>query len=96
MSLDTVEREMGSLDNSDSFNGHVESAKDYEGESHVLDMQQRARLLLEELEQFQTYLKEKKKEDTVHLSSFKTDVQHELKLLEKVRCETPYPKKAVL
>ncbi|PSS12989.1 hypothetical protein M430DRAFT_105723 [Amorphotheca resinae ATCC 22711] len=74
---------MGSLDISDSFNGHVESAKDYEGESHVLDMQQRARLLLEELEQFQTYLKEKKKEDTVHLSSFKTDVQHELKLLEK-------------
>jgi hypothetical protein len=75
---------MSCLNISSSSNGHIESAENHEAQSQASDMQQRARLLLDELVQFQLYLKERKREDVANLTSIKTDVQNELKLLEKV------------
>jgi hypothetical protein len=48
-------------------------------------MQQRCSLLLEELEQFQTHLKQQKKEKRVEMRAFKTGLYAEMKLLNKVR-----------
>lgn len=48
------------------------------------DMQQRCRLFLGELEQFQAYLKDKKNENQVELRTFKAGLQTELKTIDKV------------
>lgn len=75
---------MSSLNISGSSNGHIESAENHEVQSQASDMQQRARLLLDELVQFRLHLKERKREDVANLVGIQTDVQNELKLLEKV------------
>lgn len=48
------------------------------------DMQQRCRLFLDELEQFQTYLKDQRKEKHVDLRIFRSGLQSEMKMLDKV------------
>jgi hypothetical protein len=48
------------------------------------DMQQRCRLFLDELEQFQAYLKEQRKEKHVDLRIFKSGLQSETRMLDKV------------
>lgn len=55
----------------------------------ALDMQRRCRLLLDELEQFQAYLKKQNRENDIELRTFKSDVQSEMKFIDKVGCETP-------
>ena len=55
-----------------------------EVEAHALAMQRRCRDLLNELEEFQAYLKQQKKETTVELRTFKGGLQAEMKLLNKV------------
>jgi hypothetical protein len=47
-------------------------------------MQERCRILLNELEQFQAYLKKQRKEHTVELRTFKSGLQAEMKLIDKV------------
>jgi hypothetical protein len=42
------------------------------------DMQQRCRLFLDELEQFQAYLKDQRKENQVELRTFKAGLQSEM------------------
>jgi hypothetical protein len=84
MTQNGIEGELGSLSISSPSNLHVEPAESHEVKSQALDLQQRAKLLLEELVQFELYLKERKRESTVYLNAFKSDVQNELKLLEKV------------
>lgn len=80
----SIERDMDSLDISSSPSPHEESTDNHKVRLQASDMHQRARLLLDELVHFQQYLDEIKKEDTLYLKSFKSDVQQELKLLEKV------------
>jgi len=48
------------------------------------DMQQRCRLFLDELEQFQAYLKDQRKEKHVDLRIFRSGLQSEMKMLDKV------------
>jgi hypothetical protein len=56
-----------------------------ETERDVSDMLQRCQLLLDELEQFQLYLKQQKKDNSVEkFHTFKTHVQNELRLLDNV------------
>jgi len=55
-----------------------------DGPALALDMQKRCRLLLDELEQFQAYLKKQGKENTAELRAFKTEVQSEMRLIDKV------------
>ena len=56
-----------------------------ETERDASDMLQRCRLLLDELEPYQLYLKQQKKENSVEkLHTFKSHVQNEMKLLDKV------------
>lgn len=84
MTQNGIEGELGSLSISSPSNIHVDDTESHEEKSQAMDIQQRAKLLLEELVQFELYLKEKKREGTVYLTAFKSDVQNELKLLEKV------------
>ena len=53
--------------------------------ARVDDLLARCHNLLNELEQFQTYLVERKKEHTVELRHFRNSVLSELKSLERVR-----------
>jgi hypothetical protein len=53
-------------------------------ELHAIDMQQRCRKLLDELEEFQAYLRQQNKENSVELRTFKGGLQAEMKLLDKV------------
>lgn len=48
------------------------------------DMQQRCRLFLDELEQFQAYLRDQRKEKHVDLRIFRSGLQSEMKMLDKV------------
>ena len=48
------------------------------------DMQQRCRLFLDELEQFQAYLKDQRKDKHVDLRIFRSSLQSEMKMLDKV------------
>ena len=48
------------------------------------DMQKRCRLFLDELEQFQAYLKDQKRENQVELRTFKSALQTELRTIDKV------------
>jgi hypothetical protein len=48
------------------------------------NMQQRCQLLLEELEQFQSCLKRQRRENHVELRTFKSSLQAEMRLLDKV------------
>ncbi len=48
------------------------------------DMQQRCRLFLDELEQFQAYLKDQRMEKHVDLRIFRSGLQSEMKMLDKV------------
>lgn len=50
----------------------------------VEDLLARCHVLLNELEEFRTFLAERKKEHTVELRQFRSSVQSELKSLEKV------------
>ncbi|TVY33396.1 UPF0415 protein-like protein, partial [Lachnellula subtilissima] len=62
----------------------TESGNEIDGHALALDMQQRCRLLLDELEQFQAYLKEEGKEHSAELRALKTEVQSEMKVLDKI------------
>ncbi|PMD21950.1 hypothetical protein NA56DRAFT_571372 [Hyaloscypha hepaticicola] len=53
------------------------------------DMQQRCRLFLDELEQFQTYLKDQRKEKHVDLRIFRSGLQSEMKMLDKLATADP-------
>jgi len=55
------------------------------------DMQQRCRLFLAELEQFQAYLKDQKKERQVELRTFKASLQSEMKAIDRVSIGCPPP-----
>lgn len=55
-----------------------------EVEVHALAMQQRCRDLLNELEEYQAHLKQLKKESSVELRTFKSGLQAEMKLLNRV------------
>jgi hypothetical protein len=56
-----------------------------ETERGVSDMLQRCQLLLDELEQFQSYLKQQKKDNAVEkFHTFKGHVQNEMRLLDNV------------
>jgi hypothetical protein len=56
-----------------------------ETERDVSDMLQRCQLLLDELEQFQLYLKQQKKDNGVEkFHTFKSHVQNEMRLLDNV------------
>lgn len=55
-----------------------------EVEAHAFSMQQRCRDLLNELEEYQAYLKQLKKESSVELRTFKGGLQAEMKLLNRV------------
>jgi hypothetical protein len=48
------------------------------------NMQKRCRLFLDELEQFQAYLKGQKKENQVELRTFKSGLQTESRTIDKV------------
>ena len=54
----------------------------------VEDLLARCHALLNELEEFRTFLAERKKEHTVELRQFRSSVQSELKSLEKVWVST--------
>lgn len=84
MAQDGPEGDMSSLNISSTATGHEDFIECNETRSQASDMQQRAKLLLDELTQFQQYLKNRKRDDVVYLGAFKSDVQQELKLLEKV------------
>jgi hypothetical protein len=86
MTQDAIEEDLTSLNISSSSSVHDEVTDTHGAQSQAADMHQRAKLLLDELVCFQQYLKDKKREDAVYLSAFKSDVQQELKLLEKVLC----------
>ncbi|KAF4636789.1 hypothetical protein G7Y89_g1289 [Cudoniella acicularis] len=62
----------------------VENADEIDAEKLASEMQQRCRTLLAELEQFQAYLKQKRKEHGVELRTFKTGLQAEMKLIDKL------------
>lgn len=86
MTQNGIEGELNSLNISTPSSGHHEPEEENnESKSQALDLQRRAKLLLEELVQFEQYLKERKRENTIYLTPFKSDVKNELKLLEKVR-----------
>lgn len=55
-----------------------------EVEAYALSLQKQCRDLLDELEQYQAYLKQKRVESTVEVRHFKNSVQSEMKLLDKV------------
>ena len=48
------------------------------------EMQERCRILLKELEQFQAHLKRQRKENTVEVRTFRSGLQAEKKLIDKV------------
>lgn len=56
----------------------------YKDGTFAAELQEKCRLLLQELEAFQSHLKFEKKEHTVELRVFKNDVQNELKLLTRL------------
>lgn len=72
----------------DNFNGKMIaleiSASAEDTELMANRMQQRCKLLLSELEEFQAYLKLQKKEKRVEVRAFKTGLHAEMKLLNKV------------
>ena len=55
-----------------------------DGHALALDMQQHCRLLLDELEQFQVYLKEQGKEHSAELRALKNEVQSEMRFIDRV------------
>ena len=59
-----------------------------EGERNGLQMQRSCRLLLDELDEFRSYLKRQKKEKAVEIGIFKAHVQAEMKFLDKVDINT--------
>jgi hypothetical protein len=64
--------------------GGCTSTFEVEGERNGLQMQRSCRLLLDELDEFQSYLKRQKKEKAVEMGIFKTHVQAEMKFLNRV------------
>jgi hypothetical protein len=99
---ETLHEDMGDLDITSPMNGSevpnaiaTENTSVAEAEDEVdthtlaLDMQRRCRLLLDELEQFQAYLKKQSKENDVELRTFKSDVQSEMKFIDKVHFKIP-------
>jgi hypothetical protein len=62
----------------------ADSDSSIEVEKLAADMQQRCRLFLDELEQFQAYLKDQRKEKHVDLRIFRSGLQSEMKMLDKV------------
>ena len=86
MTQDGIEEDLRSLNISSSSSVHDEATNSHGAQSEASNMHQRAKLLLDELVRFQQYLKERKRENAIYLTAFKSDLQQELKLLEKVRC----------
>jgi hypothetical protein len=60
------------------------------------DMQQRCQLFLDELEQFQAYLRCKKNENRVELRTFKASLQSEMRAIEKVSIYCHHPGRVYL
>jgi hypothetical protein len=54
------------------------------------DMQQRCQLLLHELEQFEAHLRDQKKQSQVELRAFKSFLQSEMRMLDKVSIECDF------
>ncbi|KAE8444873.1 hypothetical protein EG329_014121 [Mollisiaceae sp. DMI_Dod_QoI] len=77
----------------DDFEGKIFaldiSASAEETERMATRMQQRCSLLLDELEQFQSHLKQQKKEKRVEVRGFKTGINAEMKLLNKLATADP-------
>ncbi|KUJ22127.1 uncharacterized protein LY89DRAFT_608889 [Mollisia scopiformis] len=65
------------------------SASAEETQAMATRMQQRCKLLLEELEEFQAHLKQQKKEKRVEVRAFKTGLYAEMKLLNKLAVSDP-------
>lgn len=65
------------------------SASAEETKEMATRMQQRCSLLLEEMEQFQSHLKQQKKEKHVEMRTFKNSVYAEMKLLNKLATADP-------
>jgi hypothetical protein len=59
-------------------------AQEIDAEKLATEMQLRCRMLLNELEQFQAHLKKQRKEHTVELRTFRSGLQAEMKLIDKV------------
>jgi uncharacterized protein involved in exopolysaccharide biosynthesis len=68
----------GGLADSDSSNAAANVGR------LAADMQQRCRLFLDELEQFQAYLKGERKENQAELRTFKAGLQSEMNTHDKV------------
>ncbi|TVY53244.1 UPF0415 protein-like [Lachnellula cervina] len=65
----------------------TEADNEIDGHALALDMQQRCRLLLDELEQLQAHLKDEGKEHSAELRALKTEVQSEMRVIDKVICD---------
>jgi hypothetical protein len=61
-----------------------DQSAEIDAEKLASDMQARCRKLLNELEQFQAHLKKQRKEHTVELRTFRSGLQAEMKLIDKV------------
>lgn len=81
---DSGPSDVGSTTESTTAASAPQATFEVDPETLALDMQQRCRLLLDELEQFQAYLRERKKANNVELRTFKSGLQAEMKLIDKV------------
>ena len=87
-----LEDRMARLDiNSGTNNGSAPSSTvsnfasdDIDAEKLATEMQRRCRQLLSELEQFQAHLKKQRREHTVELRTFRSGLQAEMRLIDKV------------
>lgn len=78
-----IERDMATLNVSDS---------DFEHAKLAADLIERCNELLAELDEFQAYMKEKKKENAVNIGShFSKEVQSELRRFKNVRSPSEAP-----
>ena len=60
------------------------ASDDIDAEKLATEMQRRCRQLLSELEQFQAHLKKQRREHTVELRTFRSGLQAEMRLIDKV------------
>ncbi len=80
----SVDANVAQLDALEISGSTAEANSAAETVQHAIEMQQRCRLLLQELEQFSDYLREQKRENAVEFRTFKGGLQSEMKLLDKV------------
>ncbi|TVY59626.1 UPF0415 protein [Lachnellula suecica] len=86
---DNIHENMASLNAKSSANAAVSApANEEEGEHDILalalEMQQRCTFLLDELEQFQVYVKDQGSEHDVELKVFKRGLQSEKRIIDKI------------